>query len=181
MIKKIISLGIVLVVSIELFSACSEISYNVGFEGKGMFGRKYLDEDKETSQWHLSTIVYSLGEMKALCEEWNNSAYQESDQNFSIEQNKKIREYNEAYFKNKAVIICSSWFGGEDKIPKISGVKVEGTQLIINIHYKYIHLGEMVNSVAYFWLFLIEVKKADIAGVTNMLIKDKDREQNWQL
>lgn len=169
MVKKIIALGVLLVMCFGIFSGCNTgIWFKVGYGGEGGFGFK---EEGESLNISVLTIMNSLDEMKDLCEEWNNPAYQEDSEYFSSEISKKIREYTEAYFEEKTLIVCSALEVSPAKSPRIKSIRTEEAKLIINVRYD-LKKGTF-NDIATTWLFLIEVKKADIAGVETVQINEK--------
>lgn len=169
MFRKLILVGVIIMVCIGLFGACSSgIWFKVGYAGEGGFGSKETDEGET---FGVLTLVGSLQEMKDLCDEWNNPAYQEESELYSSEISKKIREYDEAFFEEKALIIRSSFDASPGRSQRISSLNVEGTQLIVNVRYS--SKKGTFNDIATTWLFLIEVKKADIVGVTAVQINEK--------
>ena len=184
MIKKIICTGAAFIICVVLFSACgssSGIWYHVGYGKEGTLG--YFVEGKQYKH-DLLTIAYSLEELKALCEERNSPAFQQDSEYYALEPAHKIREYDDAFFDEKALVIVSSLTAGVPVSIRVRSVKVEETRLIINAHYSYegdyggcwpFFYTMNIKTVAIYWLFLIEVNQADIADVTDIQIEKTGR------
>ena len=168
MAKKISILGVAIIMALGLFVGCnSGIKYNISYDKMGGFGQKEVDNGITMD---ILEIVNSLQELKDLCNEWSNPAFNESSEYFSSESSVKIRSYDEAFFSEKALIIYSFW-RGYSKETRISNMSIDGTQLIINA--RYVSKRGTFDDVSFNWLFLIELNKTDISDVTTVQIKHK--------
>lgn len=164
MIKKIICIGVVLVLCLGFFSGCnSRIRYKVAYDKKNNFG---FNEDLELVL-REPALIKSLDELKDLCDEYNNSAYDESSEHYSSELNEIIRGYDEKFFEKRGLIVYALW--GNDSV-KINSVNVDDTQLTVILGTK-MRLRTTLPIIT--WLLIIEVKKADIEGVTTVKIEKK--------
>lgn len=155
--KKVICLGILVIMCLGILSGCSGIWYNVAYNGRSEFG---FNEDYDLVL-RKATLIRTLNEMKALCDECNYSAYDENSEHYSNQVDRIIRGYDEGFFEKKSLIVYDFW--GNESI-KISSVRVEENLLIVTRGRK----RGAFNDVGITWLFLIEVKKADIEGVTTV-------------
>lgn len=141
------------------------IKFNIGLDQKGGFGFKEVDGGKTAN---ILELVSSLQELKDFCDEWGNPAFQENSEYYSSESGKKIRSYDEAYFEENILIIYSFWRGQKIET-HIDSIEVDGEQLVINA--RYITRRGNFDDVAFNWLILIEVNKADVLDVTSVQIK----------
>lgn len=166
MAKKILILGIMFIMALGFFTGCSSgIKFNVAYDAKGSFGHREVDD--EASAFYTLGFVSSLQELKDLCDEWNNPAFDESSESFSNELSTKIRNYDEAYFSEKILIIYS-FDRGHGKETRITGINLDREQLTVNA--RYINKRGAFTAEAFIWLILIEVNKADIAGANTIQV-----------
>lgn len=171
MLKKIICIGLVVIMCTVLLYGCknSVIEYNVGFSGLAVFGSK--ENENGSITLGLTKIVNSDDELEALCEEWNNPAYDENHEEYYNKLSEKIRDYNEDFFQNKALIISFSIQYNSERVPKIEKLIIEEDTLIITVSLK----RGTYHDIAESWIFLIEVNKADIQAITNIKIENTTR------
>jgi len=166
MVKRIVTLGVVLVMMFGVFGGCnSGLWFKVGYNDEGLFG------GKEGVAFGLQALVNSIDEMKDLCEEWNNPTYQEDSPNFSSELNKKIREYDEAFFADKSVVVIQFMGGniGNGYSHKIKNIMIENEVLVVEHHA--IRKKGTWQDYAVSRVFLIEVNKLDIATITEIQVQ----------
>ncbi len=171
MIKKGIYLLAVTIMCTVLLYGCSNsgIEYNIGFSDNVGFGSKEAENSGIT--YGLTEIVDSLEELKALCEEWHNPAFDEDNDDYSSELSTKIRGYDQEFFENKALIINSSWRYNSEREPRVEKLTVEGGELVIEISLK----RGTYTSVAELFLFIIEVNQTNIQDITNITIENTTR------
>ena len=172
MLKRGIYLLVVTIICTVLLTGCGNlgIEYNVGFSGLAGFGSK--ENENGGIAFGLTEIVNSVDELEALCNEWNNPAFNENHEKYSSELSEKIREYNEEFFANKALIINSSLKYNSATEPRVEKLIVEEVDLIIEISLK----QGTYTSIAESWLFLIEVNKTDVQDIINITIENTNRE-----
>ena len=167
-IRKILTLVVVIIMALGSFIGCSlGIKFNIVYDKMGGFGYK---ETNGGVAIDMLELVNSLQDLKDLCDEWNNLAFDEESESFSSELSEKIRSYDEAYFSDKVLIIYSFW-RGHRKETRINSIEVEGTQLIVNARYN--DKRGIFTDEAFNWLILIEVSKVDIVGATTVQIVHK--------
>lgn len=171
MIKKGIYLLAVTIMCTVLLYGCSNsgIEYNIGFSDNVGFGSKEAENSGIT--YGLTEIVDSLEELKALCEEWHNPAFDEDNDDYSSELSTKIRGYDQEFFENKALIINSSWRYNSAREPRVEKLTVEGGELVIDISL----MRGTYDDVANLWIFIIEVNQTDIQDITNITIENTTR------
>lgn len=171
MIKKgIYFLAVVIMCTVFLYGCGnSGIEYNVGFSDNVGFGSKEVENGGIT--YGLTEIVNSLIELEALCEEWNNPAFDENNEEYSSELSEKIREYNEEFFENKTLIINSSIQYNSAREPKVDQLTIEEGDLVIEISLK----RGTYTDVAESWLFLIEVNQTDVQDIPKITIENTTR------
>lgn len=166
---KIIAIGVLIIMSIGLIAGCnSGLWFNVGYNDDSIFGQKENGGGTAFS----SALVVSFDEMRGLCEEWNNAAYQESNEQYLSELNKKIREYDDDFFVDKAIIIIqfSGGNAGNGYTHNIKSVKIENDVLIVNRQSA--RKRGTWNDYAVFRVYIIEVNKTDIQGVTKLQVNE---------
>lgn len=131
-----------------------ENTYKQDFEYKGIFigGR-----------CKILVLVDSLDELKALCDEYNNPAYREDDEmnyNNSKELCDKLREYDDTFFADKALIIYTDVTGSGGTKYSIKKIDTENEEIIVGVKVR-IWQGPSADIITP-WTFLIEVNKDDI-------------------
>lgn len=168
MAKKILILGVALIMSLGIFSGCNlGIKFDIGYDKMGGFGSKEIDGVSTT---YTLELVNSLQELEDLCDAWGNPAFQENSEHYSVELSQKIRSYNETYF-NEKILVVYSFERGHSKETRIDGITVDGLQLVVNA--RLIAKKGTFTDEAFNWLILIEVNKAEVAGVTTVQVKHK--------
>ena len=168
MLKKVFYILLIVIICPVLLKGCKNlgIEYSVGFSDNVGFGIIEIQNGGITIG--LIEIVNSLDELETLCEEWNNPAFDEDNDDYSSELSEKIREYNEEFFENKALIINSSCQYNSKREPGVDKLIIEEDKLIIEVSLK----RGTYTDIAESWLFLIEVNKADIIDITNITIEN---------
>lgn len=168
MAKKLLVLGVVLIMCLGIFTACGgNKNFVIGYDKIGTFGSKEVDGG--TTYYTLAKAI-SVQELQTLCVEFGNYAFQENGDHYGSELSQKIRSYDEAFFNDKVLVIYS-FDRGHGKETRIDSIAVDGTTLIVNASYK-IKKGTFT-SEAFNWLILIEVSKAEVAGTTSVEVKHK--------
>lgn len=170
MAKKILVLGITFMMCLGLFAGCgnSGLWFKSSYNDDGFFGKKMNDNGYIN---FTSALVNSVSEMRGLCQEWDNAAYQESNALYSNELNKKIREYGDDFFLDKAIIIMqfSGGNAGNGCTHSIKSLRIENDILIVNRQST--RKKGTWNDYAVFRVFIVEVNKADIHDVTELRIE----------
>lgn len=159
-----------MIMFLGICSGCSrsEIPFTVGYNDKGGFGSK--DADGKLIAYNTG-LVDSFENLQSLCEEWNNPAFQEDSEYYGSEISQKIRGYDEEFFKDKSLVIYSSFDGTPGQSFKIKNIRMEETELLVDI--RIVKKRGTFNSIAYSWLIFIEVNKADVAGATSVQVVKK--------
>ena len=171
MLKKIITL-LLIIMGLGLFSGCSSgIWFKVGYEGKGYDNRfVYTDANgDDEGVYNLVRVINSFDELKVLCDESNNPAFIDESSKFSSNLSKKIREYDETFFVEKSLIIYSFTASNTGVSYNIKGLIIENEELLLDIRKKETN-GTFI-PIETPWVFLIEVKKVDIKSITNIKTK----------
>lgn len=171
MTKKSISL---IVIFVFFFSICgcnkqNKIDYNLSYNQNEAFGYKKLEKG---TQLYSNGLIKSLEELKKEYTEWNNDAYNESSDGYSSDLNQKLRDYDENYFKENALIIVTYETANYLKT-KLKHIIVDGSTLIVNIK-QTTKIGNY-STEAYFWSMLIEIKKNDIINVDELKVNCNKR------
>ena len=170
MVKKILMLGVMAVMALGFFAGCgSGIKFSVAFEGKGYANGAFSFTDtsgEELGVHNLVKLINSFEELKSFCDEVNNPAFLQESPKYSNDLSKKIREYDEAFFAEKSLIVYLLTAPNAGTSYKIKNLKVDGEELLLDIRIK----ESKHDSAAVItpWTFLIEVNKADIAGITSI-------------
>ena len=86
---------------------------------------------------------------------------------YSSDLNQKLRDYDENYFKENALIIVTYETANYLKT-KLKHIIVDGSTLIVNIK-QTTKIGNY-STEAYFWSMLIEIKKNDIININELKI-----------
>ncbi|MDD4244140.1 MAG: hypothetical protein PHG08_07520 [Bacilli bacterium] len=154
--------------SLGLLVGCSSgINFNISFDQKGGFGMKEVD-----GGFAVNTLEFvdTLEELKDLCDEWNNPAFNKNSEYYSSENSEKIRSYDESFFAEKILVIYS-FDTGYNKETRIDSIVVDGEQLIINTRIK--TKRGTFESVGFNWLMLIDINKSDVEGITSIQVMNK--------
>ncbi|MCL2630139.1 MAG: hypothetical protein FWD49_01280 [Firmicutes bacterium] len=154
----------VLVALLLLVGCNSGIAFEIGYSGIVPFG--YVGGTAIL----MLEFVSSPQELKNLCAEKGVSAFDESSVYFTGGLSKKIRNYDEAYFKDKILIIYS-FERGHRRETRIDSISFDREQITVNARHKE-RRGNLTDE-AFIWLIMIEVNKADTAGASTIQIKYK--------
>jgi len=151
MIKKIISLGVLLVFMLAFTAGC----------GDGIKYKANIYHESFSNGYPLPTIINSVDELKALCIEFNAYALDKDSSTYSSKLNEKIRAYNNTYFTRKSLILCQFSVNRGSKF-RIDRLRIEDDILFVDILFNRVSTLAMID----IWTVLIEIKKSDIVGVT---------------
>ena len=166
--KRIVAVGVLVIMSLGIFYGCSSgIKFNIGYDKMGAFGSKAVDGG---TTYYTLAKVSSVQEFQTLCAEFENPAFQEGSEYYSSELSQKIRSYNETFFEEKVLIIYS-FERGHDKETRIDSISASDTKLIVNASYK--TKKGIFTSEAFNWLMLIEVSKSEALGTQSVEVKHK--------
>lgn len=154
----VVGIGVGVGLGIELNS---RIKYKAYFYNDSFDWR---DMDVHEGCFELAT---SLDELKEICATYEIPAYSEEHFAYLNPICLKIREFDEAYFAEKAVIIIS----GADRIDRyrINKIYVKNQELVVDLHYEEYRGGHGL--MLEYTTIIIEINKADITGVTDIKLK----------
>lgn len=181
MIKKMICLGVILVMVILAFTACN--GNGVEIAGKSLvfnvYATGYSYGVSELSQYNLTKKVDSLDELINLSNENDYPFFNESDTDYHWELSKKIREYDDSYFQEKALILVFYYKSAGYPI-KIDSLRIQGDTIkVIMARPKLTAVDDVVSWQA----FLIELDKKDVEGIdkveTVQIIKGKMKDYDY--
>ena len=93
---------LLIIVPILFFLGCNikNNDYHVAYKGKYSFG---FDDSNMT--FLVSKCVKSLDELIKLCDDYSNGFYESNSSNYNDEVPKKIRSYDESFFRSNDLII----------------------------------------------------------------------------
>lgn len=173
MARKILLLGVALIMSLGIFTACSSgLRFKVGYEGKGYVNGAFAFTDasgEEIGTHNSLRLITSVEELKAFCDELNNPAFSVDSPKYSSNLSKQIREYDEAFFTEKTLVICLLTASNAGISYTVKALAVEGTTLLVDV--KQQESKRESATVITPWTFLIEVKNTDIIGVISVRLK----------
>ena len=142
------------------FCGCTDkgIAFTIGYSEATYFGEK----KKDTGEFLIGAqaIVRSCAELKSLCKEWNNNAFSE-DKEQDTEFYRKLRSYEDDFFRDNALVIYTSLSWNKSLDPKVKKLTIENEELVLTMVFK----NGTFNNIAEAITFLIEVKKDDIKMV----------------
>lgn len=165
-VKKLLFMGVILTVFLLFGCTGTAIKYNVSFSGNTLFG--YQEDGTGGMNHCVQTIIRSREELTELCEQWNNPAFKEEDT--SNELCWKIRNYDEMFFKENALVVYSSWQWNKALDPKVKKITVKDSQLTIFVRLKKLKASyDVAESIT----FLIEIKKDNVNNVSEIVTKEK--------
>ena len=118
-----------------------------------------------------NTIFDTDKKLQSFCVKWNNGAFNEKASDYSSLLNQKLREYNEEFFQNKALIIFSNCKWNWAREPQVKKVSVKNTVLVLEINLKRGAYSDIAESCTFF----IEIDKADCKDITNILVEETTR------
>ncbi|HHT83854.1 MAG TPA: hypothetical protein GXZ92_05315 [Clostridiales bacterium] len=178
MIKKMICLGVILVMVILAFTACN--SKDNETYGKPLpFNVAYSGTMYPVTETYLKEKVDSLQDLIYLSNENDYPFFNEIDENYNSDLSQKVREYDDSYFINKALILV--FFYETSQSPtKIDSVRIKDNSINVIIA----RPGEMytANDAETVYAFIIEVNKKDIESInevdTKLINKGKVKDFN---
>ena len=140
--KKIVCIGVALLMCLGLFSACGknddEIDFAIGYQGVG-FGQDRKSVIKTFEEWDVLRPDHAMIT--------------------------ELDKYNEAFFANKALILYTFGASG-DYAPEFSVKKLVLTNGTLTIN---LTQDEMTSGLAYFSItILIEISQKDVSNVANI-------------
>lgn len=179
--KKIISLGVILVLVVLAFTACNGNDFEIA--GKSLdfnvYATGYSYGVSELSQYNLTKKVDSLDELINLSNENDYPFFNESDTDYNWELSKKIREHDDSYFQEKALILVF-YFKSAGYPIKIDSLRIQGDTIKVIMASPEL---TAVNDVVSWEAFLIEVYKKDVEGTdkveTVKIIKGELKDYNY--
>lgn len=165
---KKIGLGIIiLILGIFLFGCANNlIDFNVSFAGNTGFGYRE-GEEGETVYGGIS-LVCTSEELKKLCNQWNNGAFNRESVDYSGVMNQRLREYDNEYFATKALLIYSNSKWNWEREPRIKKIIKKDNALVIKINLK----NGTYTDKAEAGTFLIELNKSDIENITDIVTEE---------
>lgn len=177
MIKKIICLGVVLIMIVVGFTACNKnddekagkaLNFNVGYNQRH-YSWKELS-DYELPDCNLNKKVNSVEALVNLSNENNYSFFNENDTKYNSDLGQKIRQYDELYFQKNSLILVLYFESAGNDPAKIDSVYIEDDKLRVTMSIpeaQSVNDGEAiyaVNDVETIYVFIIEVNKKDVEG-----------------
>lgn len=170
-IMKKIGLGmIILILAIFLFGCANDkVKFSVGFADNTSFG--YRENDSGETVYGGIALVCTLEELKKLCDQWNNGAFNLESVGYSDMMNQKLREYDNEYFAAKALIIYSNMKWNWEREPRIETISKKNNVLVIEVSLKRGTYTDKAEAGTFF----IELNKADVENVTDFRIEETTR------
>lgn len=165
---KKIGLGmIILILAIFLFGCANDkVKFSVGFADNTSFG--YRENDSGETVYGGIALVCTLEELKKLCDQWNNGAFNRESVDYSDVMNQRLREYDNEYFATKALLIYSNTKWNWEREPRIKKIIKKDNALVIKINLK---KGTYTDK-AEAGTFLIELNKSDIENITDIVTEE---------
>lgn len=127
--------------------------YHVAYKGKYSFG---FDDSNMT--FLVSKCVKSLDELIKLCDDYSNGFYESNSSNYNDEVPKKIRSYDESFFRSNDLIIIV--VGKNDAFDYIVH-EVEDIDSTIVVKLRKKHFIGIYTDELYSYLILIELEKKE--------------------
>lgn len=140
------------------------IEFEVAYDKEGGFGFK---ENNGGLTMYTLGIVSSVQELEDLSNEYNNYAFDKSNESYSNELNVKIRSYDKSFFNKKSLIIYS-FFTNESKETKVSNIMVDGNELTMNVQTT--RKKGLFHDIAFNWIILIEINKVDVSNINDLKV-----------
>ncbi len=167
-IKKMFLIMTALLMNLFLLMGCdSGIRFDIRYDKMTSFGTKEIAGETTMNTLEL---VSSLQELKDLCDEWHNDAFQENSTDYSSELSVIIRSFDEDFFSEKSLVIYS-FDRGHRWETQIRSIEIDESILIVKT--QLVSKEGTFTSEAFNWLMLIEVNKLDIIDVTSIRVEDK--------
>ena len=168
MIKKIICLGVMLIMILATFISCTgdanenngiSVNFNVSYKEAPMRGSIGI------SNYSLFSKVNSLQDLISMSDENDYPFFDADDANYNGDLSVKIREYDEEYFQDNALVLVFHFEQAGDYPAKIDSVYIDDDTLRITIARPIL---QRVNDVLSMYVFLIEVDKEAVALANNV-------------
>lgn len=164
MIKKIIYAMVIFIITVTVFSGCNEkkdepnaLLFNVGYEKK-LSGNEIPIQS-------FSRMATSLESLIQISDENGYPFFKENDTNYSFELCQKIREYDNLYFQEKALILVFYFESSDDYPLKVDSVYIENDALKVTLAKP---VTEFVNDTETLYVFIIELNKKDVEGANKV-------------
>lgn len=143
------------------FDLEKKIDHYVSFNDEGYFGEvlMYEYEGIKYTRKNVQAMVTSKEELLALCDEWENKAFDEASPEYNSVLNETLRYYDDEFFQTKNLIIITYGSSTYYEI-SVGSVTVNNLEFTVSIDavYQDKHVGD-------YQTILIEVNKADIADL----------------
>ena len=139
---------------------------------QGSFG--YAEDGFGFGNDKVLELVNSLDELKALCEEYNNSAFNPEHLYYKSPMSKKLREYKKGFFKNRSLIIYSTSAPDMSWSFDVNNVYADNDVLFLDVIETSQGLGLQVIT---YWTIIVEVNKSISNGTNDIqVIKSNEKE-----
>lgn len=151
------------------FVGKSTLVYNVSFFDYGWFGKKETDSGGFCVGWQ--GVVTNFEDLKNLCNEWNNHAFNDNYEGNYNKLENCLRKYDNDFFNKKDLIIYSSEDWNYDYEPSIENLYIENSKIVILVSISnrpHIDLGE-------FSTIILETNKNDALTSLQIVSKNKIR------
>jgi len=168
-IKTILLIGVIVIMGLSVLGGCgnSGISFTIIHNERGSFGFNELI-DRPTIG--LLVLVTSYQELRDLCEEWDNPAFDEEHNQFNSTMSVRIRNFDEQFFSEKMLVIYT-FERGHARETRINYLIVEGTELII--YARFHNVRGTFTDEAFPWTMLIVIPLQYVENVTTVSVNHK--------
>lgn len=172
--KLLIVLILIMIVTLTGSGCKKNLNYKIKFYDIG-YENAFSYASKEYSHYFgvsLTTLIKSYDDLRVMCDEYNNPAFDESSDKYNNEISQMIRTFSKEYFKDKALIITFGRFGKLDAfIHGIESISINYDEVIVDfssvypLAYAISSIGSQ-NSVYYHpYIIMIEINQKDVKKV----------------
>lgn len=167
MMKKVICLGIIIVMIISVFTACNSKD-NQAYGNSLPFSIDYSGEMSPVTETYLKEKVDSLQELIDLSNENDYPFFNENDENYNSDLSQKVREYDDSYFNNKSLILVF-FYETSHSPTKIDSVRIKENAInVVIARPNEIYASSDVSTV---YAFVIGVNKNDVENMNEVNTK----------
>ena len=172
--KLLIVLILIMIVTLTGSGCKKNINYKIKFYGMD-YEYNFSYQSKENpiySRYSSTALIKSYDDLRVMCDEYNNPAFDESSDKYNNEISQIIRTFSNEYFKDKALIIT---FGVFEKlgiyIHGIESISINYDEVIVDFSsvYPIAFYASLKSELSFMqynpYLILIEINQKDVKKV----------------
>lgn len=165
---SIICIVAVLIMCVGAMCACNEnngCAYELVFSERSGFGA--FKQTDSGYQSFSKTKIISVENLHSICDEWDAGTFDENSTAYNSTLNAKLREYDDTFFEDKALMLFMTWACGSAKID-IKSVQASNDTVTVNTQITTPSRFYFDDAVSY--VLLIEISNEYVNENTQLVI-----------